>query len=281
MFVGRLDAQVTSAVQGEPAFCAASSAAVGGGAAHRVDYESLVHCRSSGPAALAHAWLRASDVGDDAVRPLIQPSIQLRDGRIYQAINDIINGTGHPRSTRLAALQVLTSYYGADLDANTTWLTEARVGDPIPRSSNGAGTPGVVPLPPSRLNEIPAFVSLLAVQDPDAAFALAALRVAQSIAWADPDRVPVANTTVHLSRGCGTRVVLESTMRVVVPLRLQVLGTAYDHTFNFARWTGGEPNKISLALPNGTVLVSYGNGHELGRLTERDGPCKPGQIRNP
>jgi hypothetical protein len=180
---------------------------------------------------------------------------------------------------RLAALEVLAAYYSPELAASSEYLTSARVGDPIPGSVHHALSSGAAEtLPDQRRREIATLLALLVQSDPDPVVRGAALRLRQGLAYRDPKNIPVQADVVSLAAGCGPRVTLQSRADISLPLRVRVLGTSYDQTFWLKGLVNGQPSKIPLALPRGTVVAGVGD-QELTRLSKRDAPCPPGLTK--
>ena len=273
--------QTEEFVPGEPGSCAAAARTLAAGTVRALEFDVLAECRESGPQALADVWSRSNFLSATDVASLMRASLSLRDGRLYRALLTVVGNPRKSTALRLSALQVLASYYSGELTASQRWLTAARVGEDIPRTTLHFDSLTAVPLPASRLSEVATLLARLALEDPDSTFRQAALRLAQGIAWLHPEQVPVARSAVRLVTGCGSRVDIETTLAIVVALRMRVLGTSYDYTFTPKRWIAGAPDRILMSPPVGTVVVSYGSGQELARLSERNGPCKPGEVRLP
>lgn len=273
--------QAHQIARGETGSCAAAARVVASGRARALEFDVLAECRESGPQALADVWSRSSILSATDVASLTRASLSLRDARLYRILLEVVASAGKSTTLRLSALEVLASYYSAELTAPPRWLTTATVGDPVPATTVRFDSLAAAPLPSSRVNEIPNLVARLALEDPDSTFRQAALRLAQGIAWRHPEPIPVPANAVRLVAGCGRQFTLETSLAIVVPLRVRVLGTSYDHTFTPKRWIAGAPNRDLMSPPLGTVVVSYGSDHELARLTDRNGPCKPGEVRLP
>jgi hypothetical protein len=121
---------------------------------------------------------------------------------------------------------------------------------------------------------MPALMAELAHSD-DPAVAGGALRLRQALALRDPEHTPVQPDLVRLIAKCGNGVTLQSTLDVTLGLRVHVLGTSFETTVWPRAWSRGRPMEIPMVLPPGTVVVSYGSGHELARLTSRNEACPP------
>jgi hypothetical protein len=274
--------QATRAAQGESAICAAAARTADAGAGHVTEFDVLASCRSAGPDALANAWSRTGSLSAEDLASLTKASSRVRDLRLYRAVLSVGDDPSHATRDRIGALQALASYYNLDFSASARWLTTANVGDPIPRAAIApVDTAGLLPLPTSLIADFPRFLARLANESRDTTVAHAALRLAQAIAWNDPEHIPVPPSAIQLVAGCGNRVILESTLSIVVPITIRVSGSSYDRTLTPTRWVGGPPNRITLALPLGTVVATYGAGHEIARLNDRNAPCRPGQVRWP
>jgi hypothetical protein len=203
---------------------------------------------------------------------LVHTSATLRDARLYDAVLGVARSPVQATTVRLAALRVLMAYYSLGLDPNETWLRTSTLGDPIPVAMDQAAVTGANPLPPSLVTNMPSLMADLAHSD-DPVVAGAALRLRQSLASDDPEHTPVQPNAVRLIAKCGNSVVLQSTLDVTLPLRVQVLGSSFEKTVSPRAWSGGRPMEIPMLLPPGTVVVSYGSGHELARLTSRNAAC--------
>ncbi len=277
----RAMSQAGEFVPGETGSCPAAARALESGTVRALEFGILAECRETGPQALADVWSRSSTMSATDLESLARASLNLRDARLYRALLTVVGEPRKSTAIRLSALQVLASYYNGELTVSQRWLTGARVGEDIPRTTLHFDSLTAVPLPASRLSEVAIQLARVALEDPDSTFRQASLRVAQGIAWLHPEQVPVARSAVRLVTGCGRQFTLETSLAIVVPLRIRVLGTSYDYTFTPKRWVAGAPDRILMSPPNGTVVVSYGSDHELARLSERNGPCKPGEVRLP
>jgi len=259
--------------QSESPACATAARSIGTKTARAAEIERLGTCPSSGPDALKAAWQSAGSMAEPELAALVQSSKRTRDARVYGAVSTITADGGRPAELRLASLSVLSTYYRPDLAPSMGWLRSAHVGDPVPAIADGYSTPGAVPLPETRSVDFPALLARLARSDPDSNVAKAALRLRQYMALSDPDHTPIAANAVRLAAGCRNILTLQSTLDVTIPLRVQIVGTKTEHTYTLKRWVSGPPVQLTLDLPPGPVLVTYGNGHELARLTDRKGPC--------
>jgi len=197
----------------------------------------------------------------------------VRDGRVYGAVASVATDGARPRDLRLASLSVLSGYYRPDYGPSTTWLSSARIGDPIPSVQDPYKGSGAVPLPDSRLVDFPAMLFKLSHADADSTVAQAALRLRQDIALSDPEHTPLTANAVRLVASCRNLLVLQSTLDVTIPVRVRVNGTTTEHVYTLKRWSKGPPVQLTLDLPPGEVVASYGNGHELARLADRRGTC--------
>lgn len=259
--------------QTEPAACASASQSVHNGASRRGDLEQLAACPVTGPDAVGAVWKNGSSLPGSELTTLINSSRRIRDGRLYATVFAVAADGGRSPQLRLAALSVLAAYYRPDMAPSLGWLRSAPIGEPVPSVTDAYAGNGSVALPDSRKTEFPALLARLAQGDPDSDVAKAALRVRQYIALTDPDQTPVPVNAVRLVAACGNLLELQSTIDVTIPLRVSVLGTSTTHTYTLKRWTGGAPIQLTLDLPPGTVVVTYGSGHEVARLTSRNGPC--------
>ncbi len=263
----------TSAAQVEPPVCAAAARAATTQTLRSAEIAQLAECPTSGPNALGTTWQHAGSLAGPELAALIGSSRRTRDGRVYAAAAAAAADRTRPNELRLASLSVLSAYYRADLAPSLGWLQSARIGDPIPVSTDAYDGTGVVPLPANRLVEFPRLLYRLAQGDRDSSIAQAALRLRQYLALSDPEHTPVSPNAVRLVAGCRNLLSLESTLDVTIPIRVRVLGTTTEHTYTLNRWVGGPPIKLTLDLPPGAVIASVGDGHELARLADRKGSC--------
>lgn len=270
---------MTAHPQSEPEPCATSRAAVEAGRFKRVNLEALSECPISGPAVLAKVWQSRGVVSHAELEALVDVSKSLRDGRVYRSVVSTSTNNSAARSSRLAALRVLTSFYNPALNPSVEFLTSSRPGSTIPRVIHENLGRGAVPLPESRKTEFLSMLAGLSRSEPDDTVRLAALRLRQALAFFDPAHTPVNASTISLLAGCGSRVKLQSSADIALPLRIRVLGASYDQQFVLAAAQDGRSSKLPLGLPKGVVVVSYG-GRELARLSDRNAPCPAGMTRD-
>lgn len=263
----------TMVAQTEPTACASAARAARTAGVSAADISRLASCPVSGPEALQAAWQSATRLSDTGVEALIRSSRRNRDGRLYSAVSAIAADPSRATVLRLAALSVLASYYRPDMTPSVHWLRSARVGDPVPSASDAYSAAGLVSLPESRTTEFPRLLQELVQSGADSAVSSAALRMRQYIALTYPDDTPIPSGAVRLIAGCRNLLTLQSTLDVTIPLRVEVLGTSAVHTYSLKRWNNRQPVQLTLDLPPGTVVVTYGRGRELARLTNRSGPC--------
>jgi hypothetical protein len=241
------------------------------GAVTTKSVQALEACPATGPAALARVWNEKAPVLREELQPLAYTSIRLQDERLYRAALSALGRSGDTE-VRLAAMEVLVGYYNPAYAASPTYLTSGTVGDPIPRRAHAlASVPEVARA--TRLAEIQdALVNL--VRDPDPVVRTASLKLRQAFANEAPESVPIAGGSVVLRAGCGDRVAIESTADIMLPLRVQVLGSSYDQAFYHRGMVDGRGSRTPLLLPKGTVIVTVG-GREVARLEKRDMKCPP------
>jgi hypothetical protein len=261
----------TMFAQIEPGSCSRIAGALAAGSTRLSDIPQLVQCPASGPATLAELWTRELTTPAD-LETLVQTSATLRDARLYDVVFGVARSSRQATAVRLGALRVLIEYYNPELSPSETWLRSATLGDPIPVRMHHAEVSGASPVPPSLVTDIPPLMADLAHSD-DPAVAGAALPFRQSLASDDPEHTPVQPDAVRLIAKCGNSVMLQSTLDVTLRLRVQVLGSSFEKTISPRAWSGGRPMEIPMLLPPGTVVVSYGSGHELARLTRRNAAC--------
>lgn len=268
--------------QAEPVSCAESRSALETGNPRKPDLETLAGCPASGPKAIARLWPSKRITGETELAALVRTSVSLPDGHLYGSVAATAADASQPTGVRLAALQVLTAYYQADLRPSLAYLKSPKAKDydfaSIARTTHPVVRSAATPLPKSRIVEIPALLARLAHGDPDPVVKGAALHLRQDLAQFDPKNTPVDANKITLKAGCGPRVSLQSTEDIPLDLRVRVLGTSFDRTYTLNKSWDGTPKRLPLALPPGTVVVTYA-GREMARLIERNAPCPPGMTR--
>lgn len=264
------------AAQGEEPACAVAALATSGGKLTDRDAAVLSECRQSGPDALAKVW-REPDARD--LDRLVEVSSMLRDSRLFNAALSATQSESGQRTTRMAALRVLASYYSPELSPSITYLNSGTLGDPIPRTMDKEFQDGSSPLQSGSRTKIQQALLRLSKENRDKKVSHAALILRQGLAFFDPSNTPIATNAIALSAGCGPRVTLTSHADIDLNLRVRVLQTNYDQQF-VVRGSQHHPGgKLTLALPAGIVVVGFGN-KEVARLSDRSAPCPPGLTRH-
>lgn len=268
--------------QSEPGSCNQTRTGLEGGRVRQTDLQEIANCRVSGPPAIAKLWPRTQVTGETELSALVATSVALSDGRVYGSVAATAADASQPTNVRLAALQVLAAYYRPDLRPSMEYLKSPHdkvyIFRSAARATHSAEITGVVPLPRSRKVDIPELLARLAHGDHDPVIKGAALHLRQDLAALDPKNTPVDADRIDLKAGCGPRVTLESTEDIPLQLRVRVLGTPFDRTYALNKSGDGKAKKLPLALPAGTVVVTY-TGKEVARLTERNAPCPQGVTR--
>jgi hypothetical protein len=260
--------------------CKAYADVVRTGVPSGIEIESLSQCALSGGPALSVLWARHLTLSADQRRALRSSSIKLRDGRLYSAVRGVASDPSRITADRLTALQVLASYFQVNLVPSVNNLLDPRDLGPnaLPIAMHTSSRDGATPLPSARMSEIPAQLAKLAWGDPDANVRTAALKLRRVLAYQHPDVTPLKPGVITLTAACGTRVVLGSKADVAVPIVLHFGDSkTYTEALKIAP-PNGPPSEILLSMPPGPVVATVG-GHEVARLTDRNTPCKPGQLR--
>lgn len=264
-----------SHAQSEPSDCIVAARAAERGEATKDDVGRLARCPVTGPAALSKVWSDPALSARIGTTLLVRAATDLPDARLFRAVLAVGGDRSKASATRLAALEVLVSYYDPRFAASAQYLNEGKIGDPIPMRAFHPPTAGAEALPMDRANEIHSLLVNL-VQDSDGVVRNAALRVRQGLAYVDPEHTPVAQGVITLLAGCGPRVTLRSSADISLPLRVRVLESSYDQVLWLKGLVDGQPSKLLLGLPKGAVVVTVG-GNEVARLTRREGPCPPSE----
>jgi hypothetical protein len=200
----------------------------------------------------------------------------VNDGEVFSAVLAAAARNDVAREARLGALGALMTYVAAELVPTRAYLTQAHLGDAVPRASAYSTIAGATPLPASARRDVAATISAIARGDPDPVVAKAARLLRQSLAYSHPELISVDTSAVTLEAGCGPRVLVRSAAEIVLPLRIRVLGSRYSERFDVVGVGSSKP--LLLALPPGTVVAELA-GHELARLSTRTAPCPANLTR--
>ena len=261
----------------DPSDCPHTTAALAPG--NRDAVWNLTRCPESGPRTLAATWTRPGMAGSDAGPTLVEVSGLLRDARVFRAVRSVATSADRPVADRLAALQVLVRHFNPNYARSSEFLLSAAPGSPIPTQLDGpSAVDGAAPLPADARSQVGRVLAALAISDPDATVRGAARRLRQSLMYLDPAHTPLAAGTVALVAECSARVTLRSTADIDAEVQLRVVGSQFSKTYGVRAGTAAQPSNLLLSLPKGVVVASYG-GNEIARLTKRDAPCLPSQLR--
>jgi hypothetical protein len=234
-------------------------------------------CRDSGAVGLAEAWDRAAARSSAARVALVNRSRDVRDVRLYASVLRTARDRARPTPDRIDALAVLASYLDSATIVAPGVLAGADTTPSLPMLDHAFTTsPWLTPLPAARLTELPLLLLDLVTADPDSAVRSAALTLRRGLAFRSPELTAVPPGFLSIEAGCGSRVVLRSQADVHVWIELAVPTAG----FRREHWLvpGGRAHLLS--IPAGEV-VAFRNGAVVARLTERDAPCAPGQVRFP
>jgi len=282
--VGGAAAPIASA-QGEPEICQHAVAEL------HSDYQSVSaiqnigRCPVTGPLALSEVWARHGTRGAAVRRQLVDVTASLRDGRLFERMVDVATNSANADNDRVAALIVLMRYYDPRYVPRAQDITARRTStrfasQPIvPMVVDGVMLiNGATPMPGSAPQEVGRVFAQVAANDRDTPVRRAALALRQTLAYRDPQVTPLEAGAVVLVAGCSQRVTLQSTADIAVALEIRVLDTTFQKIYTIRAGSKSNPAKLSLWLPNGTVIASYAN-REIVRLSERNAPCPSGMVK--
>jgi hypothetical protein len=140
----------------------------------------ISRCDDSGPAALAALWTGLSETDGPALESIAFHTSRLRDQRILEVVLRVARDGGRPARTRLAALQVLASYF------DTAYVTLETLEAPPPvavltRLIDFVPSDGSQPLAAGAPQTIRAELETLGQADPDPVIQRAAQFVARAL----------------------------------------------------------------------------------------------------
>ncbi len=240
------------------------------------DIQSLSRCRDSGAVALVALWTRASTLPSAQQAALRYASADLRDSRIYDALRNVANDATLPATARLGALQVLTSYFDATRKVSMRALANP-VGEAVAIVADYNPQVGTAVLPVTLPREYLAQLADLAWEDPDPQVRRGALFLRQQFSFRHPADTPLPAGAISLIAGCGSRVTIQSTADVTVPIDLHIGNAAEMRSYALAPASAASPARVMLSLPPGPIVATVGS-RTVATLPIRNAPCHPGQI---
>jgi hypothetical protein len=209
---------------------------------------------------------------------------------VLQAVLTAARDASQSPGDRILALETLTSLFNPGWTASPEWLSSAGDDRGISRVIHQPDTTAVVmePFPSNYRALIAQTLNDLMMNEADSTVQWAAMRLLSSVVSADPALLPIPPGAIRIKARCGDGIVLESMLKIGVPVELSVEGTDHRNTYHlhgtvfrtlYAKPIPvGQPVPVELVPPSGT-LVARVAGREVARITDRNGPCAPGERR--
>lgn len=239
------------------------------------DIRALSGCDVAGAPALTALWARVSTLPDAQQAALRYASMDLRDARVHDAVAHVVADVALPSRTRLGALQVLTSYFDETRMVSMRALANP-VGADVAIVFDFTPHRGSAPLPAMLPRAYLTQLAHLAWEDPDSQVKRAALFLRQTFSFRHAADTPLAPGAISLVAGCGSRVTVQSTADVTVPIDLHVGNAATIHSYALAPASTAQPVRVMVSLPPGPIVASV-TGRTVATLPVRNAPCHPGE----